>query len=179
LDEDLEDGRLLGLLIRRAAKALAEESEQPPSEPIYRTVITLCPDCATASHPDYQVMDHVVTQALDDGEILDLTMGPDRGKLSRHIPERTRRAVLARDGYRCVFPGCMCNLFLDLHHILPFAQGGDHSERNLATVCTAHHAAAHEGHDGLFLDEAGRLMAAHHGGLVEPARVGGRVRSAA
>jgi hypothetical protein len=73
----------------------------------------------------------------------------------------------------------MCNLFLDLHHILPFAQGGDHSERNLATVCTAHHAAAHEGHDGLFLDEAGRLMAAHHGGLVEPARVGGRVRSAA
>ncbi len=178
-DEDLDDGRLLGLLLRRAARAIAEESEQPPSEPLHRTVVTLCPDCAAASHPDYQVMDHVVTQALDDAEVLDLTMGPDRGTLTRHIPERTRRIVLARDAYRCVFPGCTCSLFLDLHHILPFAQGGDHSEQNLVTVCAAHHAAAHEGHVGLFRDEVGRLMAVHQGGVLEPARVGGRVRSAA
>jgi len=71
-DQDIDDGRLLGLVIRRAAKALADEAEQPPSE-LHRTVITLCPDCATATHPDFLVMDHVVTQALDDPEILDLT----------------------------------------------------------------------------------------------------------
>jgi len=104
--------------------------------------------------------------------------GPDRGKLTRHIPERTRRAVLARDDYRCVFPGCTCTLFLDLHHLRPFAQGGDHSEANLVTVCTAHHAAAHDGHVGLFVDQ-GRLMAVHQGGLVEPARRRRQPRSAA
>ncbi len=177
-DQDIDDGRLLGLVIRRAAKALADEAEQAPSEPLHRTVITLCPDCATASHPDFQVMDHVVTQALDDSEVLDLTHGPDRGKLTRHIPERTRRAVLARDDYRCVFPGCTCHLFLDLHHLRPFAQGGDHSEANLVTVCTAHHAAAHEGHVGLFTDQ-GQLMAVHQGGVVEPARHRRQPRTAA
>lgn len=89
--EDLDDGRLLGLVIRRAAKALAEEAEQSPPKPLHRTVITVCPDCTSASHPDFLVMDHVVTQALDDPEVLDLTDGPDRGKLSRHIPDRARQ----------------------------------------------------------------------------------------
>ena len=178
-NEDLDDGRLLGLVIRRAAKALADEAERPPSEPLHRTVITVCPECTSATHPDFQVMDHVVTQALDDAEVLDLTDGPNRGQLERHIPERTRRAVLARDAYRCVFPGCTCNLFLDLHHLQPFAQGGDHSEQNLVTVCTAHHAAAQDGHVGLFLDERGQLLAVHQGGLVEPARRRGRVRAVA
>ena len=178
-EQDLDDGRLLGLVIRRAAKALGEEAERPPSEPLHRTVLTKCPDCAQTEHPDHLVMDHVAAQAADDGEVVDLTDGPDRGTLRRHVPERTRRAVLARDRYRCVFPGCMCNLFLDLHHLRPFAQGGDHSEGNLVTVCTAHHAAGHEGHVGLFLDEHGELWAVHKGGVIERARRKGRDRSAA
>ncbi|HJN72566.1 MAG TPA: HNH endonuclease signature motif containing protein [Myxococcota bacterium] len=170
--DDLDAGRLVGLIIRRGAMAVEQQAEEPPTEPIYRTVVTRCPDCAAASSPDFMVMDHVATQAEDDGDVLDLTDGPDRGQLTRHVPDRTRRAVLARDAYRCVFPGCTCTLFLQLHHGVPFADGGTHEEANLFTLCSVHHAAVHEGRCALFRNREGPWLAVHRGGIVEPSRVG-------
>jgi|GEM_PF-3244819 len=58
------------------------------------------------------------------------------------------------------------------------AWGGRAAHGDMDTEGTTHHAAAHEGHVGLFLDQ-GRLMAVHRGGVVEPARHRGRPRSAA
>jgi 5-methylcytosine-specific restriction endonuclease McrA len=55
--------------------------------------------------------------------------------------ESLRQQVLQRDGWRCQACGVMSNL--DVHHIEFRSQGGDDSELNLITLCTACHTHAH------------------------------------
>jgi hypothetical protein len=54
------------------------------------------------------------------------------------MPERIRREVLARDGYRCVMPGPDEGR-LEVDHIQPVSRGGQHSAANARTVCRRHH----------------------------------------
>ncbi len=61
------------------------------------------------------------------------------------IPPALRRAVLARDQHRCRVPGCTHATFVDVHHIQPRSEGGRNEARNLITICSAHHRAAHRG----------------------------------
>jgi 5-methylcytosine-specific restriction endonuclease McrA len=61
------------------------------------------------------------------------------------IPPALRRAALRRDHERCRVPGCSHATFLDLHHIVPRSEGGQHELENLITICGAHHRAAHLG----------------------------------
>lgn len=52
--------------------------------------------------------------------------------------KRRRRAVLERDGWRCV----RCGLFgqrLEVDHVTPLEAGGDHSMDNLQTLCRVCH----------------------------------------
>jgi hypothetical protein len=56
-----------------------------------------------------------------------------------------RRAVLRRDQHRCVVPGCRNSRFLEIHHVVPRAEGGENDADNLITLCGAHHRAAHRG----------------------------------
>jgi hypothetical protein len=53
--------------------------------------------------------------------------------------------VFARDGGRCVVPGCGHWRFIDVHHRVPRARGGAHTLENLVCLCTAHHRAIHDG----------------------------------
>jgi hypothetical protein len=80
---------------------------------------------------------------------------PPRAKQS--IPPALRRAVLTRDRQRCTVPGCTHSTFLDVHHVLPRAEGGRNEASNLLTLCGAHHRATHRGellidreHEGMF-----------------------------
>lgn len=62
---------------------------------------------------------------------------------SRHIPTAVRRAVFARDGARCTFRAadghrCTATRLLELHHIVPFAKGGETTVENLCVRCRAH-----------------------------------------
>jgi hypothetical protein len=64
-------------------------------------------------------------------------------KRSRHVPAAVRRAVWTRDGARCAFVGadglrCDSTAFLELHHLVPFAEGGSSTEANLSVRCKAH-----------------------------------------
>jgi hypothetical protein len=68
---------------------------------------------------------------------------------SRHIPARIRRAVFERDGARCTHRDdggqrCRETHRLELHHLVPFAQGGEHTPANLTLRCAAHNALAAE-----------------------------------
>ena len=58
---------------------------------------------------------------------------------SRHIPAALRRAVWNRDGGRCAFNGpqgrCTETGFLEYHHVVPFASGGETSADNLELRC--------------------------------------------
>jgi hypothetical protein len=61
------------------------------------------------------------------------------GRRSRTIPPALRRAVIRRDGNRCVIDGCDSRNRLQVHHIIPWSRGGPTDPENLMTVCWYHH----------------------------------------
>jgi hypothetical protein len=61
------------------------------------------------------------------------------------LPAAIRRAVLLRDRCRCRVPGCNRRRYVDVHHLVPRSEGGEHSRRNCITVCSTHHRRLHEG----------------------------------
>jgi hypothetical protein len=72
---------------------------------------------------------------------------------SRYIPASVRREVWARDGARCAFVGsggirCTERAFLELHHVVPFAEDGEPTATNLQVRCKAHNAYEAETHFG-------------------------------
>ena len=63
----------------------------------------------------------------------------DLGRTTRVIPPHLRKAVIQRDK-KCRFPGCeqppqVCQI----HHLIPWAQGGATALGNLALFCRFHH----------------------------------------
>ncbi len=66
------------------------------------------------------------------------------GRKTRAVPPALRRAVEARDD-ACRFPGCEHRRFLDTHHIIHWAHGGETDKSNLIPLCRHHHRLAHEG----------------------------------
>jgi hypothetical protein len=69
----------------------------------------------------------------------------ERGHVKQDIAPATRKLVLRRDGDRCTVPGCRSSQFIELHHIVPRAEGGGHEPENLTMLCGAHHDARHSG----------------------------------
>jgi hypothetical protein len=66
---------------------------------------------------------------------------PARG--SRHVPAEVRRAVWRRDGGCCAFVAkggrrCADPGFLEFHHEVPYAVGGEATLRNISLRCRAH-----------------------------------------
>lgn len=61
---------------------------------------------------------------------------------SRHIPASVTRDVWRRDGGQCAFVGthgrCAERGFLELHHVIPFADGGGATAGNIQLRCRAH-----------------------------------------
>jgi hypothetical protein len=61
---------------------------------------------------------------------------------SRRIPAAVKREVRARDGGRCAFAGahgrCTETGFLEFHHVVPYAAGGQTASDNLELRCKAH-----------------------------------------
>jgi hypothetical protein len=70
--------------------------------------------------------------------------GPDADPAgrARHIPAAVKRAVWARDGGRCTFIGphgrCKEEGFLEFHHVIPYATGGETTEGNVSLRCAMH-----------------------------------------
>jgi hypothetical protein len=67
----------------------------------------------------------------------------------RHVPAALRRAVFERDKGRCSFRSdsgqrCRETAHLELHHLVPFARGGEHRLDNVTLRCRAHNALAAE-----------------------------------
>ncbi|HVR76833.1 MAG TPA: HNH endonuclease [Acidimicrobiia bacterium] len=61
------------------------------------------------------------------------------GRRSRAIPPALRRAILRRDGNRCVVDGCDSRSRLQVHHVVPWSRGGATDPSNLIAVCWYHH----------------------------------------
>jgi hypothetical protein len=65
------------------------------------------------------------------------------GRKRRTIPGSMKRALLQRDR-TCRFPGCGNRLYLEAHHIVHWADGGDTSLSNTVLTCSFHHRYVHE-----------------------------------
>jgi hypothetical protein len=62
---------------------------------------------------------------------------------SRHVAARVKRAVWVRDTGRCAFVGasghrCSERAFLEYHHVVPYAVGGQATIANIQLRCRAH-----------------------------------------
>ena len=65
-------------------------------------------------------------------------------KGSRHIPAKVRKVVLERDKYQCSYIGengkaCCSKWDIEVDHLIPFSEGGEHTPQNLRVLCGAHH----------------------------------------
>ncbi len=85
----------------------------------------------------------------------DATSGATRssGPGSRDIPAEVKRAVWERDGGRCAFVSangrrCAEEGFLEFHHVVPYASGGQSSADNIELRCHAHNGYEAERHFG-------------------------------
>jgi hypothetical protein len=68
--------------------------------------------------------------------------------LKKNIPSYIKNNVMRRDGGRCAHRDhqgrrCSNRRWLDVHHVKPRVNGGDHSLENLMTLCSAHHGMEH------------------------------------
>jgi hypothetical protein len=83
-----------------------------------------------------------------DATVRAVVHGPDgeltAGRKTRAISTALRRALKARDGTRCAFPGCGCR-GRDAHHVQTWADGGPTVLRNVLSLCRSHHTLVHEG----------------------------------
>ena len=84
--------------------------------------------------------DASLVTALEDeqGNILNI------GRRARTVPALIQRALALRDK-TCRFPGCCESRYVDSHHIVHWADGGETSLENLVTLCRFHHRQLHKG----------------------------------
>jgi HNH endonuclease len=66
-------------------------------------------------------------------------------RATQTIPPRIRRWVVRRDHGRCRVDGCRSAKYLEMHHVVPRAEGGTHDPSGLALLCDAHHRQIHAG----------------------------------
>jgi hypothetical protein len=157
-----------GLTLREDVRAPMESPVKPPTiRPLaperYKVQFTIGPDTHrklrdvqdllrhTVSNGDIaQIFDRAITVLLQHVQRRKLGSVPrprstvDAKPTGRHIPAATKREVWARDRGQCAFIGvtghCDERGFLEFHHVVPFAEGGETSAKNLELRCRAHNA---------------------------------------
>jgi hypothetical protein len=127
-----------------ALTALAQEGDEGRAS--YQVAVNVCEHCGQGTQPangeDVAVEPAVVEMAECDARVLPTHVGE---RATQTIRPARRRAVMRRDGGRCVVPGCRHATFVDVHHITARADGGGDDVENLLVLCAAHHRAVHRG----------------------------------
>ena len=108
------------------------------------------PSAAGACHVEGQapLPPATVRRLCCDGSLVAIVEDGEGAPLSatrktRVVPSAMRRALVARDG-GCRFPACTHRRFVDAHHIVHWADGGDTTLDNLTLLCRKHHRFLHE-----------------------------------
>ena len=135
-DDGFRSADRFQVVIHASAEALPEYGPVNPDDPPQvqggpvlstETVRRLTCDCAV-----------VPLLETKDGEPLNV------GRKTRVIPPAIDRALKRRD-QGCRFPGCVNTRFVDGHHIVHWADGGETSLHNTVLLCRRHHRLVHEG----------------------------------
>ncbi|HEX3473667.1 MAG TPA: HNH endonuclease signature motif containing protein, partial [Kofleriaceae bacterium] len=108
-----------------------------------------CQDCRRAAQNgagrEIDVAPEVFERASCDAKILGSLDAAAPERATTTVTPRLREQVFARDHHRCTVPGCRSARNLDIHHIVPQAQGGTHHMWNMTLLCSGHHTALHDG----------------------------------
>lgn len=64
---------------------------------------------------------------------------------ARHTTKAQKKELMRRDGYRCQTPGCPNHVWLQVHHLRAFKDGGETTRWNLVCLCTGCHRNVHDG----------------------------------
>ena len=169
---EVGDGVILADLARQGLSQ--EDLGEAGTAEAWTILLQHCPRCQRTEGLHAEVTDTVASEACCDAQVVEGRAGPDQGKRTRTIPPRIRRQVLARDGHKCLIPGCTNHRWLHLHHWKPFSEGGEHSAENLGALCTTHHRLHHDGRLALTLLSGSRVRIGYADGRSEVITLGQR-----
>ena len=77
---------------------------------------------------------------------------------ARTATSTQRRELLRRDGWGCRTPGCPNRVWLHLHHLHEYGQGGETSPDNLVCLCSGCHRNVHQGSLKISESDDGALL---------------------
>jgi hypothetical protein len=142
----LEDDDVVRLL---AASVLGGSGDE--GRAAYQVAMTVCARCGDgkqeACGEAIAVTSTVVERACCDAQHIG-PANPEPGtrrRATQTIPPAIRREVLRRHGGRCAVSGCTHSTFVEVHHLDRRSEGGTHDPKRLIPLCSAHHAAEHDG----------------------------------
>ena len=141
-----EDGFLAALF--RLALGVGNENGEKAEDTgraRYQISTTLCRQCERGWQNGAEIGAADVERAKCDAQWIGDVDAKEPARASQKIPPRVRRLVLARDGSKCIVPGCRSTLHLEVHHLEAKEDGGSDEMANLGTLCDAHHIAQHRG----------------------------------
>jgi len=154
-----DGGQLLADALERVAeRALTAAAAEASPAAADRFLVVVHVDAEVLADPDAdgrcELQDGPVLSAETarrlacDATVCEMRHGPngelEPGRKTRAVSAALRRALLARDGTRCAFPGCGCRA-RDAHHVVPWGEEGPTLLPNLLGVCKLHHVLVHEG----------------------------------
>jgi hypothetical protein len=141
---EISDADLVETLCRGAIKP-GTGAEGPSHQIAYQQ----CPDCRRATQNgagrEIEIASEVFERASCDARVLGSLDAAAPERATTTVTPRQREQVFARDHHRCTVPGCRSARNLDIHHIVPQAQGGLHHLWNMTLLCSGHHSALHDG----------------------------------
>ncbi|MGE0550275.1 MAG: HNH endonuclease [Kofleriaceae bacterium] len=121
----------------------------PGAHAKYQIAVSYCPGCKQGwqegAGRQFAMDPAELERAECDAQWVGSLDGQEPARAEQDITPRVRRLVWRRDHGRCVMPGCRSAAHLDLHHIVPRAQGGTHKPENIVLICGSHHDARHRG----------------------------------
>ena len=131
---------------------MVEGGSDRPSLIVHVSAETLLedkPGLSETEHGTFLTADEIRRISCD-ANLTRVVFGPDSqpldvGRTKRLVTPALRIAVMARD-LHCVFPGCdRPASWCDIHHLIPWSEGGPTSLDNLVLLCRHHHTLVHEG----------------------------------
>lgn len=113
----------------------------------HQVMMTLCEACGLGWQDGAGRRIPVDTTAIARAECDAQRVGSDRkpGRAAQDIAPKVRRFVNRRDHGTCTVLGCRSARNIEIHHIVPRAEGGSHDAENLTQLCGGHHQHHHEG----------------------------------
>jgi hypothetical protein len=175
-DGPMSDAETVGAVVMEALNSLTSAGKGAhAADPRKAVVLYHCVDCSRTeleTNAGAVPLSPAAAERLGCGaKVVDLDTEGWGESFGGEIPAPVRRAVLARDRGRCRC--CGRRRYVEVHHLTPRSDGGAHSRAGCASLCSACHAAVHEGklrvegdaESGLvFFDDRGNELADHFAG---------------